>query len=271
MYTSLVALGREAHAGHRLAASQSFAFAAALPVVGLVGSELARAAVAMPVAFAPDGAEDDGAPRFTPVAVMGVRQGQNLFVAPDGRWLGEYVPALLRRYPFALVRPDGAEQDARILAVDEGSGRLTTDGTGIPLFDEAGGLSEHLQRVVGFLQQLEANGVVTAAACATLAAHGVIVPWELSVQGADGAQQPVGGLYRVDEAALNALPDDAFLELRRSGALVVAQLQLVSMQRISVLSHLARVHEQIAAAEAQRPKLDEMLDLGGGDEIAFTF
>jgi len=63
------------------------------------------------------------------------------------------------------------------------------------------------------------------------------------VQG-DTVEQAVEGLFRIDEAALNQLPADAFMELRDSGALVLAYCQLLSMQHLPVLGQLAQLHAQ---------------------------
>ena len=63
-----------------------------LAEVGQVGSW-------MPIAFI------EQAGRFVPMAMMCPMPEHNLFVGPDGQWLGGYVPASLRSYPFRLVRP----------------------------------------------------------------------------------------------------------------------------------------------------------------------
>jgi hypothetical protein len=54
----------------------------------------------------------------------------------------------------------------------------------------------------------------------------------------------VTGLYRIDEAVLNALENEDFLTLRQSGALLVADAQLLSMNQIAVLKQLAQIQTQ---------------------------
>ena len=49
----------------------------------------------------------------------------NLFVGPDGHWLGGYVPASLRSYPFRVLGSEGSGQLA--LCVDEDSGLVVED------------------------------------------------------------------------------------------------------------------------------------------------
>ena len=66
----------------------------------------------------------------------------------------------------------------------------------------------------------------------------------------DGADQDqrVAGLYRINEAALNALSNEDFLEVRQSGALSVVYCQLISMHN---LKNLAPLYAQRRAAKAQ--------------------
>jgi hypothetical protein len=98
-----------------------------------------------------------------------------------------------------------------------------------------------------------------------------LVPWDLKVDEGEGQHRAITGLMKVDEARLNALSDQDFLTLRHSGALVLAQIHLMSLQQVSVLSHLAQVQVQLSLAERSKPRLDEMLDFGSRDDITFTF
>jgi SapC protein len=74
---------------------------------------------------------------------------------------------------------------------------------------------------------------------------GVIKGWNLIVPVGD-RQVPVGGLYSVDEAALNELDDAALVGVRR--ALGVAYIQLVSTGQVGVLSRLASLQEKATQA-----------------------
>ena len=61
-------------------------------------------------------------------------------------------------------------------------------------------------------------------------------------------EQQVEGLFRIDEAALNALPADALAEVRDANALALAYCQLLSQQRLQALGKLA--HERNEAEKA---------------------
>lgn len=268
---AFVALSRETHAGKRFIPSNQYFHAAKDSVVRLVGAEFAKAATNMPIAFVPEDTASDSNKNFFPVAVLSLQQEENLFVGPNGQWLGQYVPALFRRYPFILAQTDKDNPDQLTLAIDEDANRLTDSPEGLSLFEEDGELSEHLRGVLDFLQQLETNTRATSQACQYLVKHDLLVPWQIAVAQEDGTKTPVNGLYCVDEGKLDALSDEAFLELRHSRALVIAQMQMFSMQKLSIFNVLARTKSQLAAQEKQKPKLDDMLDFGHGDDITFTF
>ncbi|MDV7395813.1 SapC family protein, partial [Arthrospira platensis SPKY1] len=103
------------HATQRWQRYSSHAFAATDAVAPLVVQELPKACMHLAIAFIPQGEH------FTPVAVLGLQPGQNLFVTPDGRWLGGYTPAAYRGHPFALANTPNGQQ---VLCVDADSGLL---------------------------------------------------------------------------------------------------------------------------------------------------
>src|SRR5690554_4691123 len=109
----LTVISREQHANKRWKRYTSYSFAASDAVVPLVVQELPRACLALPIGFVKT---DSG---FQLVAVQGLLPGKNLWVAPDGRWIGPYVPAAYRGYPFVLAN---TEDGKRVLCVREDSG-----------------------------------------------------------------------------------------------------------------------------------------------------
>jgi hypothetical protein len=236
----LTVISREQHAGKRWKRYTSYSFAAGDAVAPLVAQELPRACLSLPIGFVK--AANDV---YQVVAVQGLQPGTNLWVAPDGRWLGGYVPAAYRGYPFVLAN---AEDGRRVLCV-RGDSDLVNETDGEPFFDEEGKPAKPVQDVLNFLEQVANNGRSTSRLCALLAEHGVIQPWEIQLKAGDG-EQKVQGLYRIDEAALNALPVEAFDALRKGGALPLVYCQLLSMQHLPKLGQLASRHAAAQAALA---------------------
>jgi len=233
------ALTPSTHRGKRWKRYTDYRFAAADTLAPLVVQELAKACMSIPIAFVKAGES------FLPVALQGLENGKNLFVAPDGRWLGAYVPAQYRSYPFALAN---AENGQHVLCIDESS-PLINDSEGEAFFDTEGKPTQAVQAVLDFLAQVNANREATRRICLALQQQALIQPWPIKLQGA-GGEQSLEGLYRIDEAALNQLPAEALAKLRDEAGLTVAYCQLLSMQHLQTLGQLAQAHDQ-AKAKAQ--------------------
>ena len=199
------AISRDSHAGKKWQRFTGYGFTSTSTVAPVVGVELARAALALPLAFVQE------AERFVLVALLSLTPGRNMLVAPDGRWLGGYIPASFRGYPFRLLPQPNTDQT--VLCVDTDSG-LVVDGSaaGEDFVGPDGNISPALKEVLDFLNGLERSRKTTDVAVSALAEAGVIQPWPITLKTEQG-DQPTTGLYRIDEAALNALADDVFLKL----------------------------------------------------------
>lgn len=233
-----IAISAENLSGKAWRRSPGYAFAAGETLIPLVVAELTQAVPAMPLGFIQSGLG------FQLVAVTSPQPGANLFVAPDGRWLGAYVPAALRGYPFRLIKPQ--DRADSVLCIDEASGLVVEAGQGEAFFGEDGRPSKALSDVFEILSKAERSRVATQAAVDALAAANLIQPWLMGIK--QGEQNiPLAGLYRTDEAALHALENEAFLTLRRSGALPLAYAQLLSMNQHVVLQQLILFQAKLKA------------------------
>lgn len=235
------AVSKSTHANLCWKRYDNYHFAAMDAVAPLVAQELPKAAMVLPIAFI----QQDG--KFIPAAVQGLQLGQNLFVAPDGRWIGPYTPATYRGYPFALAN---AENDQLVLCVDADSG-LVGEDQAERFFDDSGEPSQSVKDVLNFLQQVRANRELTVRLCAALHAEDLIQPWPIKVKGKDDQGQTLQGLYRIDEAKLNALSREALYRIHQAGALPLAYCQLLSMQHLQMLGKLADAHAQAKAQSQQ--------------------
>jgi hypothetical protein len=232
----VIPLSRETHSARRWLRYTSYHFAAKTAAAPLVSSELGQAVRTLPLAFTRH------RDRFVLVAVLSTIPNQNLYVAPNGKWLGGYVPAAFRGYPFSLARQQGTND--LVLCVDETSGLITENpSAGEPLFDTAGALAGPVAEVLNFLKQIEQHRIVTNRAVAAMAEAGLIIDWPLKPR--EG--QPVTGLYKVDEAKLGHLDPDTLMKLYQARALPVAYAQLFSMANMQVFDKLAKIQEQAAS------------------------
>jgi len=228
----------------RFKRNDSYAFAAKDAMAPLVFKEFVPASMAMPIGFTK--AQDT----FIPVAVLGLGNQTNLFVAPDGRWVGRYVPLAYRHYPFVLA--NGPEKK-QILCFEDSSG-LLTDKSGEPFFTEDAKPTDAINEVLNSLTQLSASRQATSQMCSLLAAHELIEPWPIKLKNEpESPEQILEGLYRINQNALNALTEKPLHALHRFGALPMIYCQLLSMQHLSMLGEFARAR-QLAEQHAALPK-----------------
>jgi hypothetical protein len=245
---ALVPISLSAFGDKKFKRFSSYLFAANDAIVALVARELNRAAMVMPVAFAkvPEG--------YILVAVQGLSDGKNLFVAPDGRWLGRYIPSVYRGYPFVLVN---AQDDKQVLCFDETSGLLShTEGES---FFDAEVPTKAVNDTLNFLTQVAVNRKATQRICDMLEQYQLIHPWpiELKQESLDGQNksQKIEGLFRIDETAFNKLDAQALHNVQQVGALPVIFCQLLSMQHLPAIAELAKLRHQ-AEQQAALPKTE---------------
>jgi hypothetical protein len=262
--TELAAITPERHAGKMWKKVSDNAFAAERTVIPLVGAELSKVVPAMPAGFIK---LDAG---YQLVAITSLQPGTNLYVAPDGKWLGEYIPAALRAYPFQLAQQEGAENF--ILCINEASGLVvenTEDGNAF--FDDQDQPTQGIKDILNFLTKVEASRAVTQGAVNALADAGLITPWEINLKQGEKVV-PVEGLFSIDEAGLNKLDNEDFLTLRKAGGLALAYAQLLSMSQLAVLERLGELQGQIVAKQTAQ---SEAANLSGfslsEDEGSLTF
>lgn len=236
----MVPVDREGLAGKGWRRPKGYPFAAGDALIPIGASEFPHVASAMPIAFT----EQSG--RYMPVAVMSTNAGRNLFVGPQNEWLGSYIPAIYQAYPFGRgPREPGGPMT---LCIDEDSGLIVEEGEANAerFFEPDGKLSVVLGQLAELLRRSEQDLVHAQWISAALAEAGLIKPWLLTVT-VGGRQIAMEGLHSVDEAALNALDDQLFLELRKKSALALGYAQLLSTGQVAkVLARLATMQDQRA-------------------------
>ncbi|WP_247596912.1 SapC family protein [Hydrogenophaga sp. PAMC20947] len=202
----------------------------------LAATEMAEAAKDYPIVFI---GKENGP--FTLAAMVGLRDGENLFVESNGQWqTGTYVPAFARRYPFVLAEND--EDDTHLtVCVDESCAGLSEE-QGEPLFDKSGKESALLQGAVDFLKLFHTEMQRTRQLGQLLSAYGLLEPKVIEIN-RGGKRQVLDGLYIVNRDKLNALDDEKTLILCRNGAMGWIHAHLIS------LSHI----ERMATRLAERP------------------
>ena len=220
-----IPVNKEKLAKKRLKPLSNFNFLADQPVVEIVVGEFSNVASIYPIFFI----ERDGA--YNPVALLSLISGKNIFVEADGSWSGYYLPAAFRRYPFIVAPGEVDGKPAPVLMVDED---MLSDKEGEPLYSADDKADGPIERTVRLLAETERHHQGTVQMVAQLKEAGLIRASDMEVVLA-GQKHNITGLFGIDEKKLNELPDDKFLELRKSGALSLAYMQLLSMGQVQRL------------------------------------
>lgn len=228
----LKAVSKSAHSEKYWRRASDYEFTGQDVYCPLALQELPRALMGVPMGFTIVGEQ------LKLVAVLGLEPDRNLFVGDSGRWLGRYIPAWYRCYPFVTVQ---GEDNQLILCVDESSGMISTSSQeGAPFFDENEKPNEKLLQIGESLQQNWQGRIAANEICRLLNEAGVLEAWPIVVQ-KEGEEKPkaINGFFRVSEEKLNTLSTLAFSKLRNAGALPVAYGQLFSMAHMPSLVQLA--------------------------------
>lgn len=208
---------------------RDFRFAAKTRAVPITGAEFPVAAREYPIVFVTK-------PSPMAAVLVGLRADENLFVGADGKWRqGAYMPAYLRRYPFLIAQSNDGER--LILCVDEASPLVTKDG-GMRFFED-GKKSTYLDRMLQLGADIHRDQVRTAQIVKLLDDMGLLIERRIEAKLSNGETVGFQGFGIVDERKLNELPDDKFLELRRSGGLGLVYLHLVSFANLRHLGDIA--------------------------------
>lgn len=220
-------LSNERHGGFAIRRDAHYGFAARANSVPLNAAEFPLAARHYPILFSA------GEPAVG-LALLGLRDHQNLFVGADGAWeAGAYVPAYIRRYPFIFM--SGGEDGRFILCLDEQAEVLSDTAHGQPLFAD-GKPSDVTTRALEFCKAYQQQSDYTRQLGGLLAKHGLLTANRANVSLKSGESLALGGFRMIDAKALDGLDDAAFLELRRAGALPLIYAQIFSTSNWAALA-----------------------------------
>lgn len=243
-YEKPVLLDRERHKRLRVRPSSDFAFARKANSVYLAGIEFGEAMKEYAIVFT-----RAASGRMVPVAMLGLRGRENLYVDDKARWEARYVPAFVRRYPFVLAQLAGEQLG---VCIDEAYKGFNLK-QGEQLFDETGANTPFLANAVEFLQRYQQEFARTETFCQRLEQAGLLKEMNAKADLIDGRTFTVGSLYVVDEPKLLALPDAVALALFRSGELHLVSMHLASLSNMQSLVDRMATRPEPAIEPAPKP------------------
>ncbi|TFZ01351.1 SapC family protein [Ramlibacter rhizophilus] len=230
-YVKPALIDRERHRALRVRRDAGFGFAAGAHAMPLAAAEFKEACKEYAIVFA------RGAQGVEPQVLLGLRDGENLFVDAAGHWDARYLPAFVRRHPFVL-----AELPNRSLGVCVDEAFAAPGGTeGDSLFDAEGRETPFLRQSIDFLERFQHEWERTRAFCQRLDQAGVLQAMNARAEPAGGGTFDLQGLWVVDEQRLRALDDPTVLAFFRAGELELIGMHLLSLSNLQGL--LVRLDE----------------------------
>ncbi|GGE52062.1 SapC family protein [Actibacterium pelagium] len=170
------------------------------------------------------------------VALLGLKEGENLYLNADGTWAADYVPAVLRQYPFAAMMGGEGQERRGVLCIAEDFPGINTEGKGVALFGEDGEASDLVTSAQKMVTEFASGALRTKAFNAELQKHELLKPMRAILKNTSGEERRISGLLAVDRTALKELPAEDLKALQDSGALELIYLQLASMKNLRELA-----------------------------------
>jgi len=200
-----------------------FEFMAKQHFLPLTAAEFASAAASYPVVFAGND--------YNPIAIMGIRPEENLFVT-DGQFNNDfYLPSFARRYPFVLAGDQS--NDRFVVCVDEDAECVTNKKPATTFFegDEA---TKFTKDAFTFLQNFERDRQATQVMIERFKELDLFEPKDMHFQGqnADGspaARQKIADYFAISPEKISGLKEDVLAELVTKGYLSVAYAHILSL------------------------------------------
>jgi len=209
----------------------------------ITAPEFGAAATSFPVIFAGE--------ERTPLAVMGIREGENLFVN-DGMYEGDfYMPSFARRYPFVLA--GDKVNDRFVVCVDEAA-ECVTDKKPQQMFFDGDDTSAFTKEAFQFLQDFERERQTTEVMIKRFIELDLFESKEMFFQGnnADGSpaeRQKIADYFAVTNERLGKLDAKTVKEFVDNGYLSVAHSHMISLgnwQRLVNMTLRRTAKEQVS-------------------------
>lgn len=236
-YKNPVPLEPVRHVTAGLRERTDFLFAANTNAIALTASEIPHAARTYPIVFS-------GSAPTVPFAVVGLRDGENLFVDAQGKWREDcYIPAYVRRYPFIFSEVNNAQQ--LVLCVDEAAEHFEMTSTR-PFFVDAKP-SEPLQNAFKFNETFQVHYADTRRFGEWLDANNMLENKVARSQLNNGETITMQGFRLLNPERAQALEDAQVLELHKKGWLQMLHFHLQSLQNWGVLGSLMAARTRAAS------------------------
>lgn len=244
-YQNPVPLDAKKHADIGLKKNFGLAYTKNVNAVPVNMIEMPQICHFYPIAFSPD-------EHATPVALLGLRDNENLFVDDKGEWQeNAYIPAYIRRYPFIFSEMPGSEQ--LTLCIDYNDDVVDEKGEQ-KFFDKDGKPTDLANNALEFCKSYHAAAQQTLEFSKELAQSGLLVERQAEINVGEDRKISFSGFRIIDEQKLAELADEDFLEWRKKGWLPFIYAHLFSGAQWQRLTRLLSPHLEAENKKAKSKK-----------------
>lgn len=230
--SKIVPLQNDKHKALKLVESSDYSRHKERHLIPIIAQDFFSLAAEFPIVFVKNG--DTG--EIVPVAVMSLREGQNLYCNSEG-WQAPVIPLSFTNPPFSVARAD-PEGEQYVVMLDEES-ELLSETEGEALFKEDGEKSEYLEKRIETVSFVAEQVAQTQAICKLFDEKELLMTQQIQLQyRPDGTPYNIDGIYVVDEAKLNQMSDEDFLDMRKRGLVAMMYAHLTSLQQLRRISKL---------------------------------
>ena len=169
-----------------------------------------------------------------PVTLFGFEEGENLFLNEQGPgWDAPYVPIMIQRQPFLIGYQQSSREDERqqVVSIDVNHPRVN-QSSGEPVFNEQGGYSPYLEKVVKMLESIDGGHEQNRLLTEVLNQYDLVEPTTFEITLNDGSSHRLVGFSTVSEEKFEQLSGEALADLNTKGLLIPITMMMASLSQL---------------------------------------
>lgn len=212
------------HAKLRIKPNPDFVHAQGMNLAGVMLGEFGAVACNFPIVFI----EHPDTKLWRPVAVLGLRPGENVFYGKP-EWDTTYVPMMIQRYPFAVGYDDRVDDDRALASCIDTSSPFISETEGLPLFTPEGNETDFMVSRHMMLRDLFESEKVVEEFATAVRGLDLLTPVEILLQPEQGEGRRVTGMFTINQKKLAELTPEQVAPLLASQFLAACYIMITSL------------------------------------------
>lgn len=223
MFKSIKILDKKIHKDIKVSPIKDFKPAAGMHFVHISRDEAMEACKHYPLFFA----KDDKTQSVALIALLGIKEKQNVFVDSEGKWEeGRFIPLAIRSYPFFITKME----DRYPIVFDEAYEGINQED-GQKVFGDDGELNEYGKKILEFIEKAFFSIENTAPVLKQIDDLDLFKEVGANLE-KNGEKYNIRGIWQIDPKKVDTLPDDKIIALAKTGALALIHVHLLALTNI---------------------------------------